>query len=90
MMEIQQNGALPLAGNLTFPTTPTGEVRKVGKLTPKQHPHHHLLGGVGVWWGWREVSFSQVGKSLPCRHAFKCRLGAGSHSWVAFGREVPG
>jgi hypothetical protein len=36
---------------ISFPTTSTGEVRKVGKWTPKQHPHHHLLRGVGVWWG---------------------------------------
>jgi hypothetical protein len=36
---------------ISFPTTSAGEVRKVGKWTPKQHPHHHLLRGVGVWWG---------------------------------------
>jgi len=47
MMEIQQNGALPLAGNLTFPTTPTGEVGEVGKQTRNQHPHHHPSRGCG-------------------------------------------
>jgi hypothetical protein len=34
-----------------FPTTPTGEVRKVGKWAPNNHPHHTRLRGVGVWCG---------------------------------------
>lgn len=58
MMEIHHNGPVPVAGNRTFPTTSTGEVGKVGKWTPKPHPHHHLLGGVGVWWGWEKFEIA--------------------------------
>jgi hypothetical protein len=35
----------------SFPTTSTGEVRKVGKWAPNNHPHHTRLRGVGVWCG---------------------------------------
>jgi len=47
MMEIHQIGDLTLAGNVTFPTTSTGEVGKVGKQALNQHPHHHLSKGSG-------------------------------------------
>lgn len=52
MMEVRLKNGVLLAGNPTFPTTSTGEVRKVGKQALNPHPHHHLSrgcgGGVGV------------------------------------------
>jgi hypothetical protein len=38
---------------IRIPTTPTGEVRKVGNMATGEHPHHTDLWGVGVWWWWQ-------------------------------------
>lgn len=56
---------------ISFPTTPTGEVRRGEEKAHKQHPHPHLLRGVGVWCGGRKAENAggenpaAVGPSLP-------------------------
>jgi hypothetical protein len=40
---------------ISFPTTTAGEVWSGEETGRQQHPHHHLVRGVGVWWGCRKL-----------------------------------
>jgi hypothetical protein len=41
---------------ISFPTTTPGEVWSGEETGRQQHPHHHLLRGVGVWWGCKKLN----------------------------------
>jgi hypothetical protein len=43
---------------IKLPTTTPGEVWSGEETSHQQHPHHHLLRGVGVWWGYGKLDLA--------------------------------
>jgi hypothetical protein len=48
---------------IKLPTTTPGEVLSGEETGHQQHPHHHLLRGVGVWWGYGKLDLAGGEKS---------------------------
>ena len=48
---------------IKLPTTTPGEVWSGEETGHQQHPHHHLLRGVGVWWGYGKLDLAGGEKS---------------------------
>jgi hypothetical protein len=70
---------------ISFPTTPLGEVWSGEETDRQQHPHHHPLGGVGVWWGCGgevKVPKIQVGKNSKSSQACRLKIQAGCRSVI--------
>ena len=43
---------------IKLPTTTPGEVWSGEETSHQQYPHHHLLRGVGVWWGYGKLDLA--------------------------------
>lgn len=53
-----------------LPTTTPSEVRSGAETSHQQHPHHHLLRGVGVWCGYGrfDIAGGERSGGGRCRH----------------------
>jgi hypothetical protein len=65
---------------IKLPTTAPGEVWSGEETDSQQHPHHHLVRGVGVWCGCRKLvpSGGEISEAVgkPC---LKIQAGCRTH-----------